>query len=38
MDPVPEAGVQFDYFVQWVPDAAVRQRILVENAARLYGF
>jgi predicted TIM-barrel fold metal-dependent hydrolase len=38
MDPVPEAAVQFDYFVDWVPDAATRQRILVTNPARLYGF
>lgn len=38
MDPVPEAGLLFDQFVEWVPDAAVRQRILVDNAAKLYGF
>jgi predicted TIM-barrel fold metal-dependent hydrolase len=38
MNPAPEAGMQFDYFVEWVPDAGVRQRILVENAAKLYGF
>ena len=38
MDPVPEAGVLLDQFMQWVPDAAVRQRILVDNPALLYGF
>ena len=24
--------------VKWVPDAAVRKKILVDNPARLYGF
>jgi len=38
MDPAPEAGLLFDQFVEWVPDAALRQRILLDNAARLYGF
>ncbi len=38
MDPEPEAGVLFGQFVDWVPDAAARQRILVDNPARLYGF
>lgn len=38
MDPCPEAGVLLDQFVAWVPDGAVRQKVLVENAARLYGF
>lgn len=38
MDPVPEAGPLFDQLVEWVPDPAQRQRILVDNAARLYGF
>jgi predicted TIM-barrel fold metal-dependent hydrolase len=38
MDPVPEAGVMLDDFFAWVPDAALRQRILVDNPARLYGF
>jgi len=38
MDPVPEAGPLFDQFVEWVPDAALRQRILVDNPAKLYGF
>ena len=38
MDPAPEAGLLLDQFMEWVPDAAPRQRILVDNAARLYGF
>ena len=38
MDPVPEAGPLFDQFVAWVPDAALRQRILVDNPAKLYGW
>jgi hypothetical protein len=38
MDPVPEAGLLYDQLVEWVPDAAVRQRVLVDNAANLYGF
>jgi predicted TIM-barrel fold metal-dependent hydrolase len=38
MDPAPEAGLLFDQFVEWIPDAATRQRILVDNPAKLYGF
>ncbi len=38
MNPVPEAAFLLDQFFEWVPDAAVRHRILVDNAARLYGF
>jgi len=38
MDPVPEAGRLFDQFVEWVPNAALRQHILVNNPAKLYGF
>jgi predicted TIM-barrel fold metal-dependent hydrolase len=38
MDPVPDAGSLFDQFCDWVPDAALRQRILVDNPAKLYGF
>ena len=38
MKPVPEAGLLLDQFFDQVPDAATRQRILVENPARLYGF
>ena len=38
MAPVPDAGQQLDLFMEWVPDAGLRQRILVDNAALLYGF
>ena len=38
MDPAPEAGVLLDQLFEWVPDAAVRNAILVDNPARLYGF
>ena len=38
MKPLPEAGLLLDQFFDWVPDAAVRHRVLVENAAKLYGF
>lgn len=34
----PDDAVLFDLLTKWVPDAAVRQRILVENPAKLYGF
>jgi 2-pyrone-4,6-dicarboxylate lactonase len=35
---MPNDGALFDLFAKWVPDAALRHRILVENPARLYGF
>jgi predicted TIM-barrel fold metal-dependent hydrolase len=38
MNPSPEAGLLLDQFFEWVPDAAARQRILVDNPAKLYGF
>jgi predicted TIM-barrel fold metal-dependent hydrolase len=38
MDPLPDTGVLFDQFCAWVPDAATRQRILVDNPGSLYGF
>jgi predicted TIM-barrel fold metal-dependent hydrolase len=38
MDPVPEAGLLLDQFHEWVPDAGVRQKVLVDNPGRLYGF
>jgi predicted TIM-barrel fold metal-dependent hydrolase len=31
-------GAVFNRFAAWVPDAAMRQRILVDTPARLYGF
>ncbi len=38
MDPVPDTGTLFDQFCAWVPNAETRQRILVDNPAKLYGF
>nr|WP_294505826.1 amidohydrolase family protein [uncultured Rhodopila sp.] len=38
MDPAPEAGLLLDQFVAWVPETEARQKILVDNPARLYGF
>ncbi len=35
---MPDDGEMVDLFFQAVPDAATRQRILVDNPARLYGF
>ena len=35
---MPNDGDLFDIFTRWVPDAALRRRILVDNPARLYGF
>ncbi|MFS2116461.1 amidohydrolase family protein [Herbaspirillum frisingense] len=34
----PDVGALIDLFHQWVPDAAVRQQILVDNPQTLYGF
>ena len=34
--PMPNDGDLVDLLATWVPDAAVRERILVENPARLY--
>ena len=36
--PMPNDGDLLDALADWAPDAAQRQRILVDNAARLYGF
>ncbi|MDN3516288.1 amidohydrolase family protein [Aquisalimonas lutea] len=36
--PVPDDGALIDAFFRWVPDAAIRQKILVDNPGRLYGF
>jgi predicted TIM-barrel fold metal-dependent hydrolase len=38
MNPIPEAGLLLDQFYDWVPNAATRKRILVENPANLYEF
>ena len=35
---MPNDGALLDRLADWVPDAALRQRILVDNPARLYGF
>jgi D-galactarolactone isomerase len=34
----PDDAVLFDLLSEWAPEEATRQRILVENPARLYGF
>jgi D-galactarolactone isomerase len=34
----PDDAQLLDLLLDWIPDAAVRQRILVDNPARLYGF
>ena len=35
---MPNDGDLTDLLLQWVPDAAQREQILVANPARLYGF
>lgn len=35
---LPDDAILFDLLAQWVPDEAVRTRILVDNPAKLYGF
>jgi len=37
-DEMPNAGHLLDLFNEWTPDDAIRRRILVENAAKLYDF
>jgi D-galactarolactone isomerase len=37
-DTKPDDALLFDLLADWAPDAALRQRILVDNPARLYGF
>jgi len=34
----PDDALLFDLLAQWAPDEAVRNRILVDNPAKLYGF
>ncbi len=36
--PMPNDGDLLDALAEWAPDAVQRQRILVDNPARLYGF
>jgi predicted TIM-barrel fold metal-dependent hydrolase len=35
---VPQAGLLLGQVFAWLPDAGARQTVLVDNAARLYGF
>jgi len=37
-DPKPDDAAMFDLLADWAPDIALRNRILVRNPARLYGF
>ncbi len=37
-DHKPDDAVLFDLLAEWAPDEALRQRILVDNPAVLYGF
>jgi predicted TIM-barrel fold metal-dependent hydrolase len=37
--PLPiDDGLVFNQLATWVPDAATRKKILVDNPARLYGY
>lgn len=36
--PMPNDGDLCDLLTDWVPDAAIRQKVLADNPARLYGF
>ena len=36
--PMPNDGNLTDHLADWLPDADIRQRVLVENPAKLYGF
>ena len=38
IEPMPDAGAFLDQLARWVPDAATRRGVLVDNPARLYGF
>lgn len=38
MSPAPDAAHMLETFMRWVPEAATRRAILVDNPARLYGF
>jgi len=37
-DKWPDDALLFDLLADWAPDEKVRNRILMENAAALYGF
>ena len=36
--PMPNDGALCDLLARWIPDAAIRRRILVDNPMALYGF
>ncbi len=36
--PLPDDALLFDLLAEWAPDEKVRNRILVDNPAKLYGF
>ena len=38
LDNKPDDAVLFDLLTDWVPDEAVRKRVLVDNPAELYDF
>jgi D-galactarolactone isomerase len=38
LDRKPNDADLFDLLVQWIPDEKIRARILVDNAAHLFGF
>jgi 2-pyrone-4,6-dicarboxylate lactonase len=35
---MPNDGTLADLLLDWIPDEALRKKVLVENPARLYGF
>jgi predicted TIM-barrel fold metal-dependent hydrolase len=35
---MPNDGELADLMLNWIPDAAIRKRVLVDNPAALYGF
>ena len=35
---MPNDGAMCDRLLDWIPDAAIRDRVLAENPALLYGF
>jgi 2-pyrone-4,6-dicarboxylate lactonase len=37
-EPMPNVGELLDVLADWVPDDAIRHRVLVDNPGRLYGF
>jgi 2-pyrone-4,6-dicarboxylate lactonase len=36
--PMPNDGSIADLLLDWIPDAALRRRVLADNPATLYGF